>query len=213
LIAFASGSSCTGSEAEVGVYAVPSHGGGPDAAIVIPPIDAAGLPPDVATAPCQPGVYEGTFTCNFGFGQSCTDNPGMGGLILTGPLSLKLQASGEFLTVSGATLNASSGGYTMTGPLDGLVDCRVKKFAGSFDGDYAGPAIPLVPTSGKVAGPVNATYDPRQPALTNGTWCFTATSPGTSRTDPCADIPSGQPGSCLLGSCKATWSAVKVPGS
>jgi len=128
-------------------------------------------------------------------------------------MSLTLVATGEFLTVSGATLNASSGGYTLSGPLTGLVDCRVKRFGGSFDGNYIGPGIPgLPPFTGQLEGPVSATYDPRELALTNGTWCLTATNPGTSRTEPCADIPPGQPLSCIAGSCKGTWSAAKVPG-
>lgn len=209
------GSSCTQSEGEVGVYVVPSHGGGggPDAAIMIPRIDAGGLTPDAASARCEPGRFEGTFSCNFALGQSCDQNPGTGLIILMGIMSLTLVATGEFLTVSGATLNAASGGYTLSGPLAGLVDCRVKRFGGSVDGIYSGPGIPgFPPVSGQLAGPVSATYDPREPALTNGTWCLTATNPNTLRTDPCADIPPGQPGSCIAGSCKGTWSAAKVPG-
>lgn len=212
--ALLSGASCTQSEGEVGVYVVPSQGagGGPDSAIMIPPIEAGNLPPDAASARCEPGRFEGTFTCNFGLGQSCDQNPGTGLIMLMGVMSLTLVATGEFLTVSGGTLDAASGGYTLNGPLAGLVDCRVKKFGGSVEGTYSGPGIPgLPPVTGELSGPVSATYDPRGPALTNGTWCLTATNPGLS-TDPCADIPPGQPGSCIAGSCKGTWSAVRVPG-
>jgi hypothetical protein len=220
VFALSSGSSCTQSEGEVGVYVVPSQGGGggsgggPDAAIMIPPIDADNLPPDVASSRCEPGLFQGSFSCNFALGQSCEQNTGMLGFVMMGTVSLSLVHTGEFLTVSGATLDASAGGYTMSGPLTGLVDCRVKKFGGSVDGIYSGSAIPgIPPISGQLAGPVSATYDPREPALTNGTWCLTATNPGTLRTEPCADIPPGQPLSCIAGSCKGTWSAVRVSGS
>jgi len=214
VLALLSGSSCTQSEGEVGVYVAPAQGGGPDAAIMIPRFDSGGLKPDALAGDCEPGRFEGTFTCNFGLGQSCDQNPGMGGLPLMGTVSIALVANGgEFLTVSGASLEASSSGYMLSGPLIGLVDCRVKKFAGSVDGKYTGPTIPpLPPLTGALFGNVNATYDPTEPALTNGIWCLTATTLSTSLTDPCADIPPGQPGSCIAGSCKGTWTATRAPG-
>src|SRR5437773_958220 len=136
-----SSAACTQSEGEVGVYVSPSNGGPDGAVIKIPHADARAVPPDVARAPCEPGRYDGTFSCNLAIGVSCSNNPGMGGLVWTGPLSLTLQASGEFLAVTGGTLNASSGGYSLNGPLDGRVDCPTKQLTGSFDGTYTGPAL------------------------------------------------------------------------
>jgi hypothetical protein len=210
------GASCTQSEGEVGIYVAPSHGGGGGGldAATIPRFDAARPPPDVTSDRCEAGLFQGSFTCNFALGQSCDQNNGTIGFMMMGTVSLSLVHTGEFLTVSGATLDAAAGGYTLSGPLTGLVDCRVKKFAGSVDGIYSAPTIPgLPPLRGQIAGPVSATYDPRQPALTNGTWCLTATNLNTLRTEPCADIPPGQPGSCIAGSCKGTWSAVWVSGT
>src|SRR6185436_11307225 len=112
-------------------------------------------------------------------GQSCVQNTGTGGLVLTGPLSLTLvESSGEFLSVSGGTLDAASGGFMLTGPLTGLLDCRADQFTGSFDGTYSGTALPPLPAiNGELAGPISSRYEPHQPALTNGEWCLTATNP------------------------------------
>jgi len=171
-----------------------------------------------ATMPseCRPGRYDGTFGCNFAFGASCSDNTGSGGLALTGPLSLTLTKgqTGEILEVSGGTLDASSGAFSLNGPLAGSLNCRSGLFQGSFDGTYSSPSLPPLPgISGQLSGPIQSAYDPRKPELANGTWCLTATNPNTSRADPCADIPTGQPGSCLAGSCKGTWSAAYVQGT
>ncbi len=202
----------------MGVYSVPARGDVThDAGVLHIPYPDAALFGDATTpSACRPGRYDGTFSCNFAFGAACGDNTGTGGLALSGPLSLTLTEgqSGEILEVSGGTLDASSGGFTLNGPLAGSLNCRSGLLQGSFDGTYTSPALPPLPgISGQISGPIQSAYDPRKPELTNGTWCLTATNPNTSRADPCADIPTGQPGSCLAGSCKGTWNAVYVQGT
>jgi hypothetical protein len=173
----------------------------------------SGFPSDGA-APvnqCRAGRYDGTFSCNFLLGASCDQNAGTGGQVWTGPLSLNLTKvpGSDFVALATGTLDASSGGFSLTGPLTGKLDCHTNEFTGSFDGTYSG----LLVINGQLSGPIGSNYDSRQPALTNGNWCLTATNPGTKRTDPCADLPSGDPLSCLAGSCFGTWSAVYVPGT
>jgi len=209
-------SSCTNTNGEVGVYV--ASAGRPDASrgIRIPLPDARSFRDSESTTGCVPGRYDGTFTCNFGFAQSCDQNTGNGPLMFTGPVSLTFVTvpTGTFLAVSGGTLSGSSSGFTLSGPLSGSLDCLARTFTGSFDGTYSSSALPALPgVSGQLSGPIESGFDPQTPALVNGHWCLTATTPGTSRTDPCADIPTGSPGSCFAGSCAGTWSAIYVPGT
>ena len=163
----------------------------------------------LASGSCEPGVYTGQFTCAYAQGVDCAANTG--GLPFTGPIAITLVPSenGEFLEVSDGTLSGESAGFVFGGPITGELSCLSRFFEGGTVGKYdlAGAGA----FGGDLYGPLTAVYEPQPPSLVNGTWCMTMTQPGTPQGDPCAQIPTGQPGSCLVGSCKGGWQAVLTP--
>lgn len=150
-------------------------------------------------ATCQAGHYAGTFQCNFipssgdagvPAGTPTTPFP------VTGPVELVLTESqnGEFLEVSGGTMNGSTFiAITFTAKISGKLDCQTNRFTGLVsDGQYG---IQPFPPGGSFAGPTSATYSPTGPALVNGSWQFTVKDPQGA----------------VFGTCDGTWTATYAP--
>ena len=149
-------------------------------------------------ATCKAGHYKGTFQCNFvpslADGGTAPGTPSAP-FTVTGPVELVLTESqnGEFLEVSGGTLNGSTFIITFTAKISGKLDCQTNQFAGMVsDGQYG---IQPFPPGGSFSGPTSATYSASGPALVNGSWLFAA-----------KDAQGN-----LLGNCPGTWSATYAP--
>jgi len=151
-------------------------------------------------ATCRAGHYAGTFQCNFvpsaadggaaPAGSPTTPFP------VTGPVELVLTESqnGEFLEVSGGTMNGSTFiAITFTAKISGKLDCQTNQFTGLVsDGQYG---IQPFPPGGSFTGPTSATYSPTGPALVNGSWHFTVKDPQGA----------------VFGTCDGTWTANYAP--
>jgi hypothetical protein len=131
---------------------------------------------DGGLAKCQAGHYVGTFNCNFvpslADGGTIPGQPAQP-FPVTGPVELVLTESqnGEFLEISGGTLNGGALiAITFTGKVSGKLDCQTKQLTGMVtDGSYG---IPPFPPGGYFQGPATATYSDTGPALVNGSWRF-----------------------------------------
>lgn len=148
---------------------------------------------------CRAGRYAGTFQCNFV--PSLADGgtpPGTPAtpFPVTGPVEIILTESqnGEFLEVSGGTLNGSAFiAITFTGKISGKLDCQTKQFVGQVtDGSFG---IQPFPPGGYFQGPTNATYSSSGPALVNGSWQFA--------------VQNVQ--GAAYGTCDGTWTVTYVP--
>jgi len=153
------------------------------------------VPGDGGSA-CRAGHYKGTFQCNYDpsigdAGQTTGATP----FQVIGPVEFDLAETqnGEFLEVSGGTINGSTFVITFTGKLTGKLDCQTKKFDGMVtDGSYG---IAPFPPGGFFQGPTTADYSLVGPALVNGSWKFTVQD---AQNNP-------------QGSCNGTWTATYTP--
>lgn len=149
---------------------------------------------------CLAGHYKGTFSCSYDptvsdAGLSLDAAVPTTGFVVTGPVEFDLAQTqnGEYLEVSGGTLNGSTFVISFTGKISGKLDCRTKKFDGMVtDGQYA--ILPF-PPGGFFQGPTSADYSTAGPALVNGRWLFTVQD---AQNNP-------------QGSCPGTWSATYTP--
>jgi hypothetical protein len=149
---------------------------------------------------CKAGHYVGTFTCNFVPALADGGAPPPGSpttpFPVTGPVELILTESqnGEFLEVSGGTLNGAAFiAITFTGKISGKLDCQSKQFTGTVsDGSFG---IQPFPPGGYFQGPTSATYSATGPALVNGSWQFAVQN------------PQGAP----YGTCDGTWTVTYAP--
>jgi hypothetical protein len=149
---------------------------------------------------CQAGHYVGTFTCNFVPALADGGQPPPGSpttpFPVTGPVEIILTESqnGEFLEVSGGTLNGAAFiAITFTGKISGKLDCQTKQFEGQVTNGSFG--IQPFPPGGYFQGPTSATYSAAGPALVNGTWQFSVQN------------VQGAP----YGTCDGTWTVTYSP--
>jgi len=166
-------------------------GGSPPAVMTSAP---AGYPYDTnvhfdwpSTTPmaghCQPGSYSGNFTCDL--------SGGTGLFTIMGPVQFTLSpsSSGEFLTISGGTLDFDTqvglGNFPATAGLSGQLDCEMNELHAKVE-NGVGSSVPFY-------GQMDGRLDRLTETLT-GTWTL------ASGTDP--TVPS-------LISCTGTWSATR----
>ena len=139
---------------------------------------------------CQAGHYVGTFQCNYrAAGTPDSSAP----FLVNGPVEMTLNQSqsGEFLEVSGGTLNGAAVLLiAFTANVIGKLDCATGSFDGGLtNGVYGFPGLP----AGQFSGPMRAAYSTTGPALINGTWELVQQSAGST------------------GSCIGTWTAKWQP--
>lgn len=121
---------------------------------------------DTMPAKCEPGRYEGTFSCNY---VAMGGDPTMG-ILVTGPIVMTLTESenGEFLEITDGRLD----GNTMliinfTSALSGRLNCATREFGARAEMGLWGPIVPVNPFDGVL----EARYDDVTSTLT-GTWAL-----------------------------------------
>jgi hypothetical protein len=144
--------------------------------------------PDGGATLCKPGHYVGTYQCDVhpppAFAAFFPD--GSTGYIVNGPVDLMLSQGqdGEFLTVSGGTLQSTAQSlFVLQATVVGQLDCRTGLFSGQLtDGQVS---IPPFPPGGTFTGPLSASFAAGNSEL-SGTWNLIggATFGGTSCSGP-----------------------------
>jgi hypothetical protein len=144
--------------------------------------------PDGGAMLCKPGHYVGTYQCDVrpppAFAALFPD--GSTGYIVSGPVDLVLSQgqSGEFLTVSGGTLQSTAQSFfLLQATVVGQLDCQTGLFSGQLTNGEV--SIPPFPPGGTFTGPLNASFAPSNSEL-SGMWNLIggATFGGTSCSGP-----------------------------
>jgi hypothetical protein len=117
---------------------------------------------------CRAGHYVGTYSCTVhGAPPVAGEPPDAGPVIysLQGPVDMVLQQgqSGEFLSVSGGTLNSAAGFLAMQATIDGTLNCQ----NGAFDGTLLHGSLNGLPEA--FGGKMQSTFSASGPTLT-GRW-------------------------------------------
>jgi hypothetical protein len=115
--------------------------------------------------PCKPGMYQGSFACQYSPGDA-----GVGLFPVTGPISMKMVQSqqGEFLEVREGLLDGTANFFFIfRASISGKLDCRTSKFDGKLEnGTYSGFFV----INGTFQGPLSSDYDRIGSQFSNGMW-------------------------------------------
>jgi hypothetical protein len=147
--------------------------------------------PGSAATDCQPGVYSGTFQCDF------TPDPSLGSAFavdVSGPISLTLTRSmnGEFLEIANGSLDAvAQVFFGIHAELNGRLDCKTLRLtAMTVNGVFAFGDPTMGTPAGDLAANLTGMLEPKAGAL-SGEW----------------EILSGT----VPGSCTGTWTTMLGP--
>jgi hypothetical protein len=122
---------------------------------------------------CQPGTYAGTFSCPVVLAELFEADSAP---VAEGPVTLTLTKSqnGEFLEISGGSLQLSDPGglVDLQADIVGKLDCRTNALEGrTVDGVYGPGEASLLP-AGTIEGELSGTLD-RARATLSGNWKMT----------------------------------------